>query len=195
MAAAAAKFSSPTALAATLVLGQTAPDFDLPGVDAQRYNLACFEDKAVLVVMFTCNHCPYVQAYEARLIGIQRDYATRNVQLVAINSNDAITYPEDSFDRMIERAREQGYNFPYLRDDTQTVARAYGATHTPQVFVFNNLRQLSYAGRIDDNWKDATQVKQHDLRLALDALLAGKAVSEPLHPAIGCTVKWRPTNN
>jgi peroxiredoxin len=170
--------------------GDPAPEFALPAVDGRTYRLQDFAGDPVLVVMFTCNHCPYVQAYERRLIDLQRDYAQRGVRLVAINANDARTYPEDSFQRMIERAAAQGYNFPYLRDESQETARAYGASHTPQVFVFDGTRRLRYTGKIDDNWNNPAAVRRHHLREALDAILEGRGPAEPATYAIGCTIKW-----
>lgn len=173
-----------------LKLGSPAPDFrDLPGVDGQRASLASFQDKPVLVVVFSCNHCPYVQAFEERIVAVQRDYAARGVQLVAINSNDEQSYPEDSFDHMVERAKEKGFNFPYLRDETQQVADAYGAQCTPHVLVFDPERRLRYQGRIEDG-RDPRDTKHRDLRDALDDLLAGRAVRVPETPAFGCSIKW-----
>ena len=173
-----------------LKIGDPAPDFSLPGVDQQRHTLESFSQKSLLVVVFSCNHCPYVQAYEDRLIAIQRDYAERGVQLVAINSNDDVNYPEDSFDKMVTRARTKGFNFPYLRDASQEVAHAYGATHTPQLFVFDRDRHLRYTGKIDDNWQQPDAVSRRYLRGALDALLDKKQPAEPSTHAIGCTIKW-----
>lgn len=172
-------------------IGDPAPAFSLPGTDGRIYSLGQFSDKPVLVVVFSCNHCPYVQAYEERLVAIQQDYAARGVQLVAINSNDDVNYPEDGFDRMVERARAKGFNFPYLRDASQAVAKAYGATHTPQLFVFDRERKLRYTGKIDDNWQNPRAVTRHYLREALDALLAGRAPTEAQTHAIGCTIKWK----
>jgi peroxiredoxin len=171
-------------------IGDAALDFELPGVDGKNYNLNSFADAGILVIMFTCNHCPYVQAYEDRLIAIQHDYRERGVRLVAINSNDERGYPEDSFEKMIERARKRGFNFPYLRDREQNAAEVFGAQCTPEIFVFDRERELRYHGRIDDNWKFPQQVKQHDLRKALDALLAGKPIGKPENQAIGCSLKW-----
>jgi peroxiredoxin len=173
-----------------LQIGGKAPDFSLPGVDGKTYALEAFRDKPILVVMFTCNHCPYVQAYEERLIEIQRDYTNRGVALVAVNANDAKNYPEDSFPNMVKRAKEKGYNFPYLRDENQTVASAYGATYTPEIFVLDGDRKLRYAGRIDDNWQNPEKAKSHDLRNAIEALLNKKPIPQPETHAIGCTVKW-----
>lgn len=171
-------------------LGDPSPPFSLPGVDGTTYNLEGFAEKPVLVVIFSCNHCPYVQAYEDRLIEIQRDYGSRGVQLVAINSNDDVHYPEDNLDCMMARAKEKGFNFPYLRDGSQQVARAYGATHTPQIFVFDQARRLRYTGKIDNNWQRLEAVTRRYLREALEALLAQGAPAEPITHAIGCTIKW-----
>ena len=173
-----------------LQIGEKAPDFNLPGVDGKTYSFTGFQDKAVLVVMFTCNHCPYVQAYEDRLIAVQRDYADRGVSLVAINANETKNYPEDSFPNMVKRAKGKDYNFAYLRDEDQTVAVAYGATYTPEIFVLDRERRLRYAGRIDDNWQQPHQVMSHDLRNAIEALLNKQPVPKAETHAIGCTVKW-----
>ena len=170
--------------------GDAAPDFSLPGVDGKTYHLRSFAEKPVLVVLFSCNHCPYVQAYEDRLIEIQRDYGDRGVQLVAINSNDDVDYPEDSFENMVKRARLKGYNFPYLRDASQQVARGYAATHTPHLFVFDRHRRLRYTGKIDDNWQRPDAVTRRYLREALEAGLRDGEPAEPTTHAIGCTIKW-----
>jgi peroxiredoxin len=175
---------------ATLRIGDAAPGFTLPGVDGRTHELADFADKSVFVVMFSCNHCPYVQAYEDRLIALQRDYGERGVQLVAINSNDDVAYPEDSFQNMAARAQAKGLNFPYLRDASQHVAEAYGATHTPQLFVFDRTRHLAYTGKIDDNWQDPHAVRRHFLRETLDALLRDETPAVSTTHAIGCTIKW-----
>lgn len=170
---------------------QTAPDFSLPGVDGRIRSLADYADRPVLVVFFSCNHCPYVQAYESRLMEIQRDFAPRGVQLVAINSNDDVTHPADSFERMVERARERGFNFDYLRDATQGVARAYAAQRTPEVFVFDAARRLRYHGGIDDSWDNPRAVTRTPLRDAVTALLEGREPTPVSTPAVGCTIKWR----
>ena len=171
-------------------IGEKTPDFNLPGVDGKNYSFSSFQDKPVLVVMFTCNHCPYVRAYEDRLVAIQRDYMDRGVSLIAINANETKNYPEDSFSHMVKRAKEKGYNFPYLRDEDQTVASAYGATYTPEVFVLDRERKLRYTGRIDDNWQQPQQVSSHDLRNAIEALLKNQSLSQTETHAIGCTIKW-----
>lgn len=174
-----------------LEIGQRAPDFTLPGVDGKDHSLSAFKDNKIVVVLFTCNHCPYVQAYEERLICIQRDYGAKCVQLIAVNANDAAGYPEDSFDNMVRRAKQRQLNFPYLRDETQRVARAYGAEYTPEAFLLNSKFQVRYIGRIDDNWQHPDKVKTHDLRNALDAVLGHKKVENPITHAIGCTIKWK----
>lgn len=173
-----------------LAMGAQAPDFDLPGVDGKNYSLESFKDKSVIVVMFTCNHCPYVQAYESRLVAIQSDYADKGVALVAINANETKNYPEDNFPNMVERAKTKGYNFPYLRDETQKVADAYGAHYTPEIFLLDQGRHLRYTGRIDDNWHQANEVKSQDLRESIDSVLAGTPVKNPETHAMGCTIKW-----
>jgi peroxiredoxin len=175
----------------SLKIGDSAPAFSLPGTDGLTHSLEGLSGKPVLVVIFSCNHCPYVQAYEDRLVAVQRDYAGRGVQLIAINSNDDVNYPEDSFERMQARARARGFNFLYLRDASQDVARAYGATHTPQLFVFDRARRLRYTGKIDDNWQSPQAVTRRFLRDAIDALLSGRDPGEAQTHAIGCTIKWK----
>jgi len=173
-----------------LELGAKAPDFgDLQGADGKRYSLRSFDDKAVLVVMFTCNHCPYSQAYEDRMVAIQRDFAGRGVQLVAINANDDKVYPEDSYPEMVKRAKAKGFNFPYLRDPDQKAAEAYGAVCTPHVFAFDKERRLRYRGRIDDS-REPKQVKSPDLRNALDDMLAGRNPKVADTRPFGCSIKW-----
>ena len=176
-------------IASTLALGSRAPEFDLPGVDGGRHSLSSFGGSSVLVVMFSCNHCPYVKDYEDRMVGIQKDYASKGVQLVAINSNDAKAYPEDDFPEMVKRAKAKGFNFPYLRDESQEVVEAYGGVCTPHVFAFDGGRVLRYRGRIDDS-RDASKVTSHDLRNALDDMLAGRPVRVPDTRPFGCSIKW-----
>lgn len=172
-------------------LGTSAPPFALPGVDGETRSLDSFSDAELLVVVFTCNHCPYAIASEDRLIELQRDYADKGVQVVAINPNDAVNYPEDSFDNMKVRAAEKGFNFPYLHDESQEVARAYDAACTPDIFVFDADRKLLYNGRIDDNWKEPDKVTRNELREVLDAALEGKSVDFEHTPSMGCSIKWK----
>ncbi len=175
----------------SLQIGAKAPDFSLPGTDGKTHTLASFADKKVLVVAISCNHCPYVQATEDRMMAFQRDYGPKGVQLVAINPNDVAAYPEDSFKGMKDRAEARGFNFVYLRDESQNVSKSFGAVCTPEFFVFDKDRTLTYHGRIDDGYKEAAKAKKHDLRDAADAALAGKAVSEPVTMAMGCSIKWK----
>ena len=173
-----------------LKIGSEIIDFNLQATDGKNYSVDSFKESKGLVVMFTCNHCPYVQAYEDRLIKTQADYKDKGVSFVAINANDEKNYPDDSLENMVKRAKEKQFNFPYLRDKTQEIAKAYGASYTPEVFVFDSNRVLQYHGRIDDNWKEPNKVSKQDLRNALDAILQGKKVDTANTQAIGCTVKW-----
>jgi peroxiredoxin len=174
-----------------LKIGSRAPSFSLPAIDGKFYNLNTFADKKILIVIFSCNHCPYVQAYEDRIIAIQKEFEKDSVQVVAINSNDDNKYPDDSFEEMKKRATDKNFNFPYLRDERQDVAKAYGATHTPQIFLFDANRKLKYEGKIDDNWQEPDKVKSKYLRDAITEVLAGKEVSVPETFSIGCTIKWK----
>ncbi|MCZ6805819.1 MAG: thioredoxin family protein [Deltaproteobacteria bacterium] len=172
-------------------LGTRAPSFSLPNVDGETRSLDSFSDAELLAVVFTCNHCPYAIASEDRLIEIQNDYGARGLQIVAINPNDAEKYPDDSFEQMKVRAADKGFNFPYLRDEGQEVARAYDAACTPDIFVFDRDRQLIYNGRIDDNWQQPDQVTRHDLRAVLDAALEQGTVDFDHVPSMGCSIKWK----
>jgi len=174
----------------TLDIGAKGPDFTLKGVDGKTHGLSDYADKKALVVIASCNHCPTVIQYEDRMIQIQKDYAGKGVQLIAINGNETDGHPTDSFDHMVKRAKEKNFNFPYLRDDSQDIVRAYGATRTPEVFLLDASRKLVYHGRIDDNADNPSKAKRHDLRAALDEVLAGKPVSVPKTTPVGCTVKW-----
>jgi len=174
-----------------LPIGERAPDFSLPGVDGATYTLASFKDKPVLVVAFWCNHCPYVQAWEDRTIATQKAYTAKGVQFVAINPNETEGYPEDDFPHMVERSKMKGYTFPYLRDETQKVAEAYGGVCTPDFFAFDRNRRLRYRGRLDDS-KDPKAVKRPYMRDVLDALLAGKDPPVTYAPPMGCSIKWLP---
>lgn len=172
-------------------IGSKAPNFRLKATDHKIYSSEDFKDKNILIVMFTCNHCPYVQAYEERLINLQNDYKDKGVQFIAINSNDEKAYPEDSFEKMTSRAKTKGYNFPYLRDNTQETAKIFGATFTPEIFLFDKNRTMQYHGRIDDNWQEPNKVTKHNLKDAIEAILAGKEVNRADTQAIGCSVKWK----
>ncbi len=168
----------------------TAPAFDLPGVDGRNHALADYADAQVLVLVQSCNHCPYVLAWEGRLNDLARTYADRGVRIVAVSSNDADAYPADSFEAMVEHAREAGYVFDYLYDASQDVARALGSERTPEAFVYDADRALVYHGALDDN-RDEDAVTTHYLRDAIEAALAGETPPVTETPPVGCTVKWR----
>ncbi|MDD9942698.1 MAG: thioredoxin family protein [Myxococcales bacterium] len=172
-------------------LGTAAPRFSLPATDGRSYALDDFANSPVLVVVFTCNHCPYARAIEDRLIAFQQEFGERGVVVVAISSNDDQAYPADSFDAMRVRAKDKGFNFPYLFDGSQEVARSYDAACTPDIFVFDRERKLTYNGRFDDNWQDATRVTQRDLARAVECTLAGKPLDFEARPSMGCNIKWK----
>ncbi|MBX3254181.1 MAG: redoxin domain-containing protein [Chitinophagaceae bacterium] len=184
----------------TLPIGAQAPDFSLKGVDDKAYTLSSFSDKKILVIVFTCNHCPTAQAYEDRIIKMANDYASRGVGVVAISPNDpnSITLSEldytdlsDSFEEMKIRAKEKNFNFPYLYDgDHQVTAKAYGPVATPHVFIFDNERRLRYQGRIDDVEDPAKTPKNLDTKNAIEALLDNKKVNPETTKVFGCSVKW-----
>ena len=174
----------------TLKIGSKAPDFNLPATDGKKYSLETFAGKKAIVVVFSCNHCPYVQAYEDRIIEIQNNYS-KDVRVIAISSNEDVNYPEDSFENMKVHAEMKKFNFPYLHDETQNVAKAYGATHTPEIFLFDKEMKMVFHGKIDDNWQEPQNVKSKYLRNAIDELLSGKQISVPETFTIGCTIKWK----
>ena len=170
---------------------ESAPAFDLPGVDGRNHTLDEYADATILVLVQSCNHCPYVLAWEGRVDALAREYTDRGVRFVAVNSNDAEAYPADSFDAMVEHAREAGYSFDYLYDESQEVARALGSERTPEAFVFDADRRLVYHGAVDDNREEA-DVTTNYLRDALEAALAGETPPVADTPPVGCTIKWRP---
>jgi peroxiredoxin len=172
-------------------LATPCPAFRLPAVDGRTYGLTDFDGSHVLVVMFICNHCPYVQAVEDRLIRLARELGPRGAAFVGICSNDAVTYPDDAFDKLAERWRRKDYGFPYLHDENQEVARAFGAVCTPDIFVYDRARALAYRGRVDDAWKDESKVTRRELAEAIEALLGGRRPSTEQRPSMGCSIKWK----
>ncbi|MFW6222089.1 MAG: thioredoxin family protein [Bacteroidota bacterium] len=174
-------------------VGDKATDFTLKNIDGEMVSLSDYNDAKGFVVVFTCNHCPYAIAYQERLIAIDKKYKDKGYPVIAINPNDDSIVEDDNWAGMKKRAKEMNYTFPYLKDDTQEIAKAYGAERTPHVYVLDkedNDLIVKYIGTIDDNYKDASQVEKTYLEDALDALLAGKK-PEPDHTkAIGCTIKW-----
>ncbi len=179
-----------------LPLGTQAPDFSLPDIDGKIVSLSDFADAPALVVIFMCNHCPYVKHVADQLAQFAREYQQkRQVAFVGINSNDAEHYPDDSPTKMAQEARHRGYTFPYLYDESQEVAKIYRAACTPDFFVFDADRTLFYRGQMDDSRPgNSVPVTGKDLRAALDTLLAGQKFSGPQRPSLGCNIKWKPGN-
>ena len=173
-------------------LGTPAHDFSLRGTDGKTYRLESFKDHPVLVLVFMCNHCPYVQAVLGRLIALQNEMQEKGVRLVGINPNDTVRYPEDSLENMVRLVREKNIPFPYLIDASQEVARAYDAVCTPDIYVYGPERTLKYRGRLDDNWKEPEKVTRRDLHAAIEALLSSKEISADQTPSMGCSIKWKP---
>jgi peroxiredoxin len=174
----------------SIKLGTQAPSFELPGADGFDHSLDDYRDAKLLALVQYCNHCPYVLAWEDRLIDLTRDHAGRDLRVVAVNSNDVARYPEDSFERMKERARELDLPFDYLFDESQALAHALDAECTPEVFLFDEARRLRYHGAIDDS-RDETTVTKNYLREAIEALLAGQEPLVAETESVGCTVKWK----
>ena len=174
-----------------LNIGDEAPDFKLPGVDGKAHTLDSFKGKKALAIIFMCNHCPYVQGSIERMRAFQSEFGIKGLQIVGINSNDEINYPDDSFDKMIEMNKARRLNFVYLRDEDQKTANDYGAQCTPECFVFDEHRKLRYHGRIDDSPREESKASVTDLRNAVDALLHNRKVVIELTPATGCSIKWR----
>lgn len=176
-------------------LGTPAPNFALSDATAKQVSLEDFSDRPVLLVMFICNHCPFVKHVRSEIAAIAREYQPRGVGVVAINANDAERYPDDSPGAMAEEAQNAGYTFPYLYDATQEVAKAYSAACTPDFFVFDRERRLVYRGQLDDSRpNNGVPVTGRDLRAALDAALAGAPPIPEQKPSIGCNIKWKPGN-
>lgn len=184
----------------TLEIGAAAPNFSLPGIDGKTYTLSSFKAAKILAIVFTCNHCPTAQAYEDRVIQMTKDYRNKNVAIVAISPNDpksvnlnelGYTDLSDSFEEMKTRAKEKGYNFPYLYDGaTQSVSKAYGPVATPHIFIFDKDRKLVYQGRIDDVEDPAKKPNNLDARNAIEALINGKVIETTSTKVFGCSVKW-----
>ncbi len=177
-------------MAFTLSLGSKAPDFSLRATDGKTYSLNDFKDTKILVIFFTCNHCPYVTGSDEITRQTAEYFKSQGVKFVGINSNSPNTYAEDSFENMVKRMKKDKFPWIYLYDETQDVARAYGALRTPHFFVFNKDRKLVYTGRGIDNPRESNKMTVNDLKNALDELIAGKEITTPLTNPIGCNVKW-----
>ncbi len=176
-------------------VGDYATDFKLPNIDGKDVSLADYSDAKGFIVIFTCNTCPYAQAYESRIIDLDKKFASQGFPVIAINPNDLSQQPDDSMEKMKTRAAEKGYTFPYLRDDSQDVTRAYGATKTPHVYLLNkeasNKYKVEFIGAIDDSPRDASDVSERYVEAAIDALMKGEKPSVTEKRAIGCTIKWK----
>lgn len=170
--------------------GTPLPEFNLPAVDGRSYSHRDFLNQKPVVIMFICNHCPYVKAIEDRLITLGQDLKHLGIHVVAICSNDAVSYPEDSFENLRQRALEKKYPFTYLHDEDQSVAKAFGAVCTPDYFVYDRDAKLAYRGRLDDSWKEPELVRQRELYDAVLELNAGKPISRTQTPSMGCSIKW-----
>lgn len=171
-------------------LGKDCPDFKLTGMDGKIYQLSDFKNAHPLVVLFICNHCPYVKAIEDRLIQLGHVLKSKNINMVAICSNDEISYPEDAFENLKKRFFEKEYSFFYLHDKTQEVAKNFGAVCTPDYFVYDKNTKLAYRGRLDDSWKDPSLVTRQELLEAVLQLDQGQKLTTPQTPSMGCSIKW-----
>jgi len=174
-----------------LKIGSNAPDFNLVGIDDKYYSLNDFNESKGIVIIFFCNHCPYVQAYIERIKKLQDDFNEKGIKVITINPNDSTRYPEDSFEEMKLRAIINQFNFIYLHDESQQTAKDYGASHTPEIFLFNENRNLVFHGKIDDNWKEPDNVNEKYLENAINEMLNGNDISVPETFTIGCTIKWK----
>lgn len=182
-------------LSTMLSLGTKAPAFRLPDAHGKWVSSDDFTDSLALLVIFMCNHCPYVKHIQARLAELAREYQARGVAVVGISSNDAEAFPEDAPQKMAEEIQQAGYTFPYLYDETQAVAKLYQAACTPDFFLFDRDRRLVYRGQFDDSRpKSGRPVTGKDLRAALDALLSGRPVAQNQQPSSGCNIKWKSGN-
>ena len=170
-------------------LGSDAPYFNLPDTNGNNISLDNFEAET-LVVIFTCNHCPYAKAVEDRLVSLGNNYKGRT-DFVLISSNDIENYPADSPEKMAEKAKDKKYPFPYLFDETQEIAKAYSAVCTPDIFLYNKDRKLEYRGRLDDNWQNPQSVTREELKMAIDAVLSGNNIEFDQIPSMGCNIKWK----
>lgn len=178
-----------------LPLGTTAPDFKLPDTNGKVVSLSDFKNAPALLVLFICNHCPYVKHIRAGLAQLARDYTSKSVAIVGISSNDVENYPDDSPARMKEEVKSAGYIFPYLYDETQAVAKAYRAACTPDIYLFDKGQKLVYRGQMDDSRPNSgVPVTGKDLRAALDAVLAGKPIPPNQKASVGCNIKWKAGN-
>ncbi len=191
-------FAVPLAFSQGYKVGDIASDFNLKNVDGKYISLKDYSEAKGVVVIFTCNHCPYAQAYQDRIIAIDKKYKPLGIPVIAINPNDPKIVPDDSYEKMIERAKEKAFTFPYVLDETQEIHRKYGAKRTPDVFLLQKVGKVfivRYIGAIDDNYEDASKVMHPYLVNAIDALLAGRSPEPSFTKAIGCSIKDKQDNN
>jgi peroxiredoxin len=175
-----------------VALGTAAPDFSLPSTTGETVSLGDLATRPALLVAFLCNHCPYVRHVERELARVAAEYAARGLATVGISANDVVNYPEDDLQHMAEQVKRAGFAFPYLYDETQTVARSYGAVCTPDLFLFDADRRLAYRGEFDSTRPNGGRDPNGEaLRAAIDHVLAGEPVPEPHRPSVGCSIKWR----
>lgn len=179
------------ALSAQYNIGDKVEDFSLKGTDGKMHSIATDKGKNGTVIVFTCNHCPYAVLYEDRIIALQTEYKKKGINIIAINPNDPAVVPADSYENMKIRAKEKGFNFPYVLDEGQKIYPTYGASRTPEVYLLDNKNVLQYMGAIDDNTRDANNVDERYLANAIDALLANKKITTTKTKAIGCSIKTK----
>ena len=181
----------PALFSLNLEIGEDCPAFSLPSVDGKTYSLDSFIESKSLLIAFICNHCPYVRAIEDRLIALSKAYSAHDLQVVGICSNDFETYTEDAPAKLLSRSLEKKYGFPYLVDETQSVARAFNAQCTPDLYLYDEHRRLFYHGRLDDSWKDPAKVTKEELKEAIEAVLEGRPPPKDQSPTMGCSIKWK----
>jgi thiol-disulfide isomerase/thioredoxin len=172
-------------------IGTLCPEFSLTSVDGKNINLKYFDGAKAFVVMFICNHCPYVQAIEDRILDLAQEMIPQGVQFLGISSNDFHRYPDDSPENILKRTREKKYPFLYAVDENQEVAHKFGAVCTPDFFIYDAKKKLAYRGRLDDSWKDASKVTRQELKLALFGILNNQSPPTEQIPSMGCSIKWR----
>ena len=173
---------------AKIKIGDTQLNFELPGVDGLKHSIENIQK--IKVIIFSCNHCPYAQAWEDRIVNLQSEFS-KDIQIIMISSNDAEQFPDDSFQEMAKRSQEKKFNFPYLYDESQEIATLYGAERTPEVFVFDSLGTLKYHGTIDDNYENESEVEKSFLKEAIKNIINGENPSPSFTEPVGCTIKWK----
>jgi thiol-disulfide isomerase/thioredoxin len=172
-------------------LDSNCPDFSLKSVDGKSYSRKDFANAKATVILFICNHCPYVKAIEDRMIALAHEYSRKGVVFVGVCSNDAADHPDDRPEELFKRWKAKHYDFPYLVDIDQTMARDFGAVCTPDIYVYDSKHKLSYRGRLDDSWRDPAHVQRQELREALDRILQNLPVTGTQNPSMGCSIKWK----